>query len=196
MRREEELTATSLMKSTRGNVFGFRYRRGCSFLHLIVGGLHRCLTVVLEWFYGHTEQLDPMEGDCPTPRHTKPSHQIPERLIVEAETPCPICDSTTRFGKFQCHVLPGLHRYLKVVLEWFCGHTEQLDPMEGDCPAPEDTNPSHHIPERLIVEAKTPCRICDSATRSGKLQCHVHELRAPSTRGMTNGGFLQPYNHF
>ena len=90
-----------------------------------------------------------------------------------------------------CLELPGLHRCLTVVLEWFCGHTEQLDPMEGDCPAPNDTNPSHHIPERLIVQAETPCPICDSATRAEKLQCHVDDLETKLERCMADQGFFK-----
>ena len=94
-----------------------------------------------------------------------------------------------------CIELPGLHRCLTVVLEWFCGHTEQLDPMEGDCPAPDDKNPSHHIRERLVVEAETPCPICDSATRSEKFHCHVHDLETKLERRMADQGFFEWQAH-
>ena len=39
MRRQDQPTATSLMKSIRSNVFHFNHRRGYSFLRLIVGVL-------------------------------------------------------------------------------------------------------------------------------------------------------------
>ena len=99
--------------------------------------------------------------------------------------------SNTTFEEAACLELPGLHRCLTVVLEWFCGHTEQLDPMEGDCPAPDDTNPSHHIPERLVVEAETPCPICDSAIRSENFHCHVHDLETKLERSMADQGFFE-----
>lgn len=99
--------------------------------------------------------------------------------------------SNTTFEEPACLELPGLHRCLTVVLEWFCGHTEQLDPMEGDCPTPDDTNLSHHIPERLTVQAETPCPVCDSATRSEKLQCHVHDLETKLEQCMADQGFFE-----